>query len=93
MISADVYSGRRVVDMMFREESDRPKGIFSGWTFFSSAEPADATPEQRGLELHDCLAILRLAPEVAQYLDMPPGTVLVRTGDKTFKIDEADDAA
>ena len=93
MISGDVYSGRRVVDYVFREESDRQKGVFSGWTFFSSQEAADATSDQRGLELHDCLAILRIAPEVAAYLDMPPGTVLVRTGEQTFEVDTDEDNA
>ena len=88
MISDDVFNGRHVVDHMFRGEPD-PRLPFSGWTFFSSQ---DQLSETRGLDLHDCLAILRIAPEVAQYLDMPPGTDLIRTGETTFEIDEGDDA-
>ena len=88
MISDNVFNGRHVVDHMFRTEPD-PRLPFSGWTFFSSEDQLSAS---RGLELHDCLAILRVAPEVAQYLDMPPGTDLTRTGETTFEIDDDEDA-
>ncbi len=81
MISNDVVCGRREVDWMFRGEPE-PGVPFSGWTFFSSDDTAGATC---GLALHDCLAILRVAPEVAQYLDMPPGSALKRTGKITFE--------
>lgn len=83
MISEAVYSGARKVDIMFREKPD-PNLPFSGWVFLSSSEPAHASPEKRGLKLHDCLAILRVAPEVAAYLDLPPGTHLMRTGKDRF---------
>ncbi len=75
---------------MFRKEPHQPKGVFKGWTFCSSEEPTDATAEQRGLKLHDCLAILRVAPEVEPYLDLPPGSVLVRSGETTFAVLEDD---
>ena len=87
MISDDVYSGRCVVDYMFREEPNEGPP-FSGWTFFSSESGEDAAA---GVELRDCLALLRVAPEVAEYLDMPPGTVLVRTGEATFAKEEDED--
>ncbi len=86
MISDDVFSGRRVVDHMFREEP-KPGLPFSGWTFFSSESGPNAAD---GAELHDCLAILRVAPEVAPYLDKPPGTVLIRTGETTFEAKKGD---
>jgi hypothetical protein len=84
MLTADVYSGRKMADIMFREEPDA--GLpFSGWVFLSSEEAPDLTSEERGLNLHDPRSILRLAPEVAQYLHLPPGTHLVRTGSRTFE--------
>ena len=87
MISDDVFSGRCVVDYMFREEAN--DGLpFSGWTFFSTESGDDAAA---GVELHDCRAILRVAPEVAEYLIMPPGTILVRTGETTFEKEEEGD--
>jgi hypothetical protein len=89
MMTDDVYSGRRTIDLMFRENPD-PKLPFSGWVFLSSEESPDASADERGLELHDCLAALRVAPEVAAYLDMPPGTELVRTGERTFEKDGAE---
>jgi hypothetical protein len=70
-----------MVDTMFRDEPDM-KVPYSGWTFLSSEHPAD------NLELHDCLAILRVAPEIGQYLDLPPGTTLFRTGETEFEIDK-----
>jgi hypothetical protein len=89
MISDDVFSGREVVDCMVREKSktDLPH---SGWIFFSSESGDNAAT---GVKMHDCLAILRVAPEVAPYLDMPFGTVLVRTGEATFEPDTDEDAA
>jgi len=84
MITDDVCSGRRTADLMFREKPDANLP-FSGWVFLSSEESPDATTNERGLELHDCLAILRVAPEVAAYLDLPPGTELIRTGESTFE--------
>jgi hypothetical protein len=86
MMTDDVFSGRRTIDLMFRENPE-PILPFSGWVFLSSEESPDASAEERGLELHDCLAVLRVAPEVAAYLDMPPGTELVRTGERTFEKD------
>jgi len=86
MMTDDVFSGRRTIDLMFREDPD-PKLPFSGWVLLSSEESPDASADERGLELHDCLAALRVAPEVAAYLDMPPGTELVRTGARTFEKD------
>ena len=85
MISDEVFHGRLVCDTAFREESDMSVP-FSGWTFFSSEDPNDNT------EMHDCLAILRVAPEVAQYLDLPPGHDLFRTNDTTFDVEKDDDA-
>lgn len=90
MITEDVLSGRRTPDIMFRQEpdSDFP---FSGWVFLSSEESADASPDERGLEFQECVAILRVAPEVATYLDQPPGTQLVRSDDETFEPDTEDE--
>jgi len=84
MITKDVYSGRRVVDIMLRQEPD-PGLPFSGWVFLSSRESPHTSSEERGLELHDCRAILRIAPEVAPYLHMPPGTHLIRRGKHKFE--------
>jgi hypothetical protein len=84
MLTADVSSGRKRVDIMFREEPDL-KLPFSGWVFLSSQESSTLAKD---LDLHDPLAILRLAPEVANYLNLPPGTSLIRTGDKTFVEDK-----
>ena len=84
MITKEVYSGRRVVDIMFRQEPD-PGLPFSGWVFMSSGESPYTSSEERGLELHDCRAILRIAPEVATYLHMPPGTHLIRRGKHKFE--------
>jgi hypothetical protein len=81
MISNDVFSGRLVTDTAFREEPDM-KAPFSGWTFFSSEEPAD------NLELHECIAILRVAPEVAEYLHLPAGTNLFRAAETAFDIEK-----
>ena len=69
---------------MFREEPDLDLP-FSGWVFLSSKESPTASPEERGLALHDVRAILRVAPEVAKYLEMPPGTLLFRTGADRFE--------
>ena len=85
MMSEAVYSGRLEADMMFRSEPN-PKLPFSGWVFIST-EDEDISSEEHGLDLHDCLAILRVAPEVAAYLDLPPGTELIRTGAQTFAPD------
>jgi hypothetical protein len=87
MMSEAVYSGSLTMDLMFREKPE-PGSPFSGWVFFSSKEPPEASSEKRGIKFHDCLAILRIAPEVAAYLDMPAGTRLVRTGEQTFELDE-----
>ena len=84
MLTADVSSGRRRVDIMFREEPD-PKLPFSGWVFLSSQGSSRLAKD---LSLHDPLAILRLAPEVANYLNLPTGTRLIRAGDKTFEADK-----
>ena len=84
MLTADVASGRRRPNIMFREQPD-PKLPFSGWVFLSGDEAPPAFSAIRGLELCDPLAILRVAPEVAAYLDMPLGTRLVRTGKTTFE--------
>ena len=83
MISVAVYSGRLEVDTMFRQEPLMELS-FSGWVFFSSKEGQNLSSEERGLDMHDCLAILRVAPEVEKYLDLPAGTELVRTGAQTF---------
>jgi hypothetical protein len=85
MVGDSVLSGRLVADMMFRVEPDMNMP-FSGWTVISSESPED------NIEMHDCLRILRVAPEVAQYLDLPPGTEMSRTGETTFEVD-SDDAA
>jgi hypothetical protein len=86
MLTADVFSGHRIADIMFREEPDLDLP-FSGWVFLSSEESPTASPEERGLALHDVRAILRFAPEVAGYLEMPPGTQLFRTGADRFEAD------
>lgn len=91
MMTDDVFSGRQTVDLMFREDPN-PELPFSGWVFCSSEETPDASPEERGVELRDCRAILRVAPEVADYLNMPPGTHLVRTGEQSFEPDPDEDA-
>jgi hypothetical protein len=80
MIGDAVHSGRLVADMMFRVEPDMNLP-FSGWTFISSEKPDD------NIEMHDCLGILRVAPEVAQYLDLPPGTEMSRISDTKFEVD------
>jgi hypothetical protein len=85
MIGDEVVSGRAVCDMGFRDEPDMSVP-FSGWTFFSSKHPKD------NIELHDCLAILRVAPEIAQYLDLPPGRNLTRVNDTTFAVEMDDNA-
>jgi hypothetical protein len=80
MIGDAVLSGRLVADMMFRVEPDM-NVPFSGWTFISSESPED------NIEMHDCLGILRVAPEVAHYLDLPPGTELSRISETKFEVD------
>ena len=80
MIGDAVLSGRLVADMMFRVEPDM-NVPFSGWTFISSEKPDD------NVDMHDCLGILRVAPEVAQYLDLPPGTEMSRVSDTKFEVD------
>jgi hypothetical protein len=82
LLAADVASGRRRVEIMFREKPDLNLP-FSGWVLLP-AQGSSSDSSKSGLSFHDALAILRLAPEVADYLDLPPGTCLVRTGDKTF---------
>jgi hypothetical protein len=67
ILTADVHSGSRKADIMFREKPD-PKLPFSGWVFLSSQGSRAAAKD---LHLHDALAILRLAPEVADYLNCP----------------------
>jgi hypothetical protein len=84
MMTEDVFSGHRTIDRMFRQEPDQ-KLPFSGWVFLSGEESPEASADERGLRLHDCLAVLRIAPEVAAYLNLPPGTELVRTSNETFE--------
>ena len=86
MITDEVLSGRSPVDIMFRQEPE-PGLPFSGWVFLSSAESPEASADERGLNLHDCIAILRIAPEVAPYLGRPPGTHMVRNGAAEFEDD------
>jgi hypothetical protein len=81
MISDGVLTGQLVCDTAFREKPDMSVP-FSGWTFFSSEAPTDK------IEMHDCLAILRVAPEIAPYLDLPPGHDLLRSSDTTFTVEK-----
>lgn len=92
MMTDDVFSGRRAIDIMFREDPE-PGIPFSGWVFCSSEAKPGASADEMGLEFHDCWEALRVAPEVAGYLDMPPGTELVRTGERTFEKDLEDDTS
>lgn len=69
---------------MFRQRPD-PKVPFSGWVFLSEKESQNASRARGRLEFHDPLTILRLMPEAANYLDLPPGTTLVRGPLGTFE--------
>jgi len=83
IISKKVLSGHRPARMVrVKPEADFP---FSGWVFAADREP----PMELQAEptLHDCADVLRMAPEVARYLDLPIGTYLVRTSEKTFEPD------
>src|SRR5581483_9436855 len=83
IISEKVLSGHQPARMVrVKPEPDFP---FSGWVFVADTEPPLDLQADR--KLHDCLAILRVAPEVAGYLDSPFDTHLVRTGEKTFELD------
>ena len=43
MMTEDVFSGRRTIDLMFRRESDQ-KLPFSGWVFFPARSPRRHQP-------------------------------------------------
>jgi hypothetical protein len=86
MATEQVLAGRSPVNIMFRQKPE-PSLPFSGWVFLSSEESPETSADERGLNLHDCIAILRVAPEVAPYLDRPPGTHLVRSDAGKFDDD------
>lgn len=80
MMSEVTRSGRRTIDVIVREE---PEPGYSGWMLISSEEKDDGAEP----EMHNCLEALRVAPELAEYLHLPPGTHLVRTGSRRFEPD------
>jgi len=84
MLTPAVAAGRETVGIMFREAPE-PKFPFSGWVFLSENDFQNLSRGRGSLRFHDPLAVLRIAPEVAPYLDLPPGSKLKRVSRTTFE--------
>jgi hypothetical protein len=82
IMSEEVRSGRHTIDLMVRDEPDSADN-HSGWYLGSTEE----STEHGRPAMFDCREALRVAPEMADYLHLPPGTRLVRTGARRFEPD------
>lgn len=85
IISERVLSGHRPASMIRVEPEPDPH--FSGWVFLAHGDMLEHLDHRK---LHDCIEVLRVAPEAASYLDSPVDTHLVRTGEQKFELDQND---